>query len=200
MKEEIEEWRVIKDFPNYMVSSLGRVKSLDRYVKHNCGGLKLCKGKIMKPSTGHNGYLRVTLSKNGKTKTFLIHRLVAEAFLQNPNNLPFINHKNEIKSDNFVGTPENNFTDGNLEWITHKQNINYGTRNKRSSQAQLNRIDCSKPVLQYTLYGEFVKEWPSTKEVERELGFYNSHIGKCCNGQLKTAYGYIWRYKEKGVA
>ena len=132
-----------------------------------------------------DGYYRIWLWIGGVQKCFLVHRLVALAFLPNPDNLPEVNHKDENKTNNMVG---------NLEWCSKSYNINYGTRNERCGEKILNRKDQSRPVKQFTKDGVFIKEYPSMHEVERQTGFYNGHISKCCNGKLKSAYCYIWRY------
>ena len=105
-----EIWKDIKDYPNYQVSNLGNVKN----IKTN---------KILKPFNTSNEYLKVALSKNGISKQFFIHRIVAKAFIPNPNNLPEVNHIKEFEKTN-------NKVD-NLEWCNHSYNQNYGTRNKR---------------------------------------------------------------------
>lgn len=132
-------------------------------------------------SIGNRGYLRVKY----KRKMYSVHRLVAECFTPNPDNLPQVNHIDEDKTNNDVS---------NLEWCDRKYNINYGTRNERVAEKQ------SKPVLQYTLSGEFVKEYPSVSEVERQTGLKHSNICNCCNGKLKTAYGFKWEYKQNETA
>lgn len=184
IEQNIEEWRDIKDYPNYMVSNLGRIKSLERYVicGNGCGGVHPIKEKILKQHLSHKGYLMVHLSKNGITKDYLIHRLVCQAFIPNPYNLPQVNHKNEIKTDNRVE---------NLEWCTNKYNCNYGTRTKRQKEK------ISKTVLQFTKDGEFVKRWNCGLDIQRELGFSQSHISDCCNGKRKSSNGYKWSYGEK---
>ena len=112
----IEIWRDIKDYEGlYQISNYGRVNSL-----------KLGKEMILK-SNFYGSYLGVVLYKNGIKKKYYIHRLVAETFISNPSNLPCVNHRDEVKINNFCGTSENNFTDGNLEWCTYKYNTNYGT-------------------------------------------------------------------------
>ena len=140
----------------------------------------------MKPLKSTSGYLQVGLfDGNGKCKKMFIHRLVALTFLSNTDNLPEVNHKDECKTNNRLD---------NLEWCDSKYNNNYGTRTKRSSETHLNRKDLSKPVKQFTKDGVFLKEYPSTMEVERQTGYINAHISSCCNGKLKSAYNYIWRY------
>ena len=163
-----EIWKDIDEFEGlYQVSNLGNVKSLN--YRHTG------KERILKPLTDKYGYLFVTIYKNGKLKNYKIHRLVAKAFIPNPDGKPEVNHKDENKINNCVD---------NLEWMTSKENINYGTRNER----------ISKLVLQFTKNGEFVKEWLSMHQIERELGFANSSISECCNEKRKTAYGYIWKF------
>ena len=123
-----EEWRDIKDYEGlYMISSYGRVKSLGRWVNYKNKGKKWQEGKILKPLVKKGGYLHVGLWKNGKLKFFTVHRLVAQAFIPNPNNLPQVNHKDENKENNFVK---------NLEYCDAKYNSNYGTRTKRIAEKQ----------------------------------------------------------------
>lgn len=126
-------------------------------------------------SLNHFGYLMVGLNH----KYYQVHRLVAECYLPNPDNLPQVNHKDENPTNNCVE---------NLEWCTAKYNCNYGTRNERQAKAK------SKPVEQYSLDGKLIKTWQSTHEIERVLGYDQAPICNCCNGKLKTAYKYIWKY------
>lgn len=163
-----EYWKPVVGYEgHYQVSNFGRVKSI-----------KFGKEIILKQNI-RGGYYIVNLSKNGIVKTYLVHRLVAEAFIDNTDNLPQVNHKDENKLNNNVD---------NLEWCTHEYNINYGTRNKKASKK------LSKPVLQYTLDGEFVREWKSTIECGRN-GYDQGHVAACCRGKLKTYKGFIWEYK-----
>ena len=162
-----EIWCPIKGYEGlYEVSDQGRVRSL-----------KFGKERILKPALTPQGYLIVGLCKNGEIKQCLVHRLVAQTFIPNQNNLPEVNHKDEDKENNSVQ---------NLEWCDRKYNINYGTRTDR----------CSKPVLQFTKDGEFVKEWKSTKDVQRNLGYFHNNISNCCNGKCKSSNGFIWKYKD----
>ena len=175
-----EEWRDVVGYEGrYQVSSMGRVKSLERKVRHWRGGERIQKERILKPSNDRRGYLLVSLCDGEKRKTFSVHRLVCQAFHENPDNKPQVNHINEIKTDNRAC---------NLEWCTCKQNVNHGTRTERSAKAR------SKPVGQYTLDGELVKIWQSPCEAGKQIGLSDSHVSKAANGKLKTAYGFIWRY------
>lgn len=183
----MELWRTIKNYPKYMVSSLGKVKSF----WHG-------KEKIIKPCKGPYGYLHVGLTNEYGHKTYRINRLVAEAFLPNENNYPIVNHKNENITDNTVFINEDDtidFEKSNLEWCTYKYNSNYGSRNKKISD-KLKNGSCSKVIKQYTLDGEFIREWPSLMEIKRILGLSPSVIQKCCSNKYcnKTYKGYIWKY------
>ena len=166
--DRIEIWKDYKDYEGlYQVSNLSRVKSI-----------KFGKERILKQNI-RGGYYYVCLSKNGIVKKYQVHRLVAEAFIDNPDNLPQVNHKDEDKTNNNVD---------NLEWCDAKYNTNYGTCIMRRSKKR------SKPVLQYTLNGEFVREWPSTREAARN-GFNQGNIWMCCQGKLKKYKDFIWKYK-----
>lgn len=123
-----------------------------------------------------DGYNRI--KQNGKYEGR--HIVIARVFIPNPDNLPQVNHKDE--------NPLNNCVD-NLEWCTAEYNINYGTRNKRVAEK------LSKKIAQYTLDGRLVKIWDSMMDIERELGYAAGHICRCCKGQRKTAYGFIWKYQ-----
>ena len=179
MTESIEIWKDIEEYKGlYQVSSLGRVKSL--YYK------KTGKEKIMSSKKEKTGYYRIMLYKYGKGKYYLVHRLVALAFVPNPNNLPEVNHKDENKANNFVWVNEDGSIDlekSNLEWCNRVYNINYGNRTKKTS----------KPIKQLTLDGTLVAIWPSINEVKRN-GFNCGHICSCCQGQRKTHKGYLWAY------
>lgn len=174
----IEIFKDIKDLEGkYQVSNFGNILSLN----YNHTG----KPKLLKPGKDTNGYPMVILIKDGKRKMFSVHRLVAEAFLENPHNYPVINHKDEDKTNNRVE---------NLEWCTISYNNNYGTHNERISKAMTNG-KLSKIVLQFSLSEEFIREWPSAMECDRN-GFNQCSVSKCCRGEQKTHKGFIWRYKE----
>lgn len=180
-----EEWKVIEDFPNYEVSNLGRVKSLGRYIPVKAGALRFKKETILKPRNNGKGYLSVQLSiGDGKFKDKYIHRLVGEAFLPNPEDLPEINHIKGIKSLNSVS---------DLEWCTRLQNIQHsvitGLKVSKSGREQagykgdIHAFDSS-GNLAMILVGQ---------ESMRKAGLYPSHVYNCMNGVYKTHRGYTFK-------
>ena len=175
----------------YRVSNWGRILSLNYRNTR--------KADLMTPFENEKGYYQVNLRKNGETKLCKVHRLVAETFLPNLEGKPQVNHKiegDEGKKINMVIFNEDGTIDKErttLEWVTSKENNNYGTRNERIAKTMTNGIR-SKPVLQFTLDGEFVREYPSVSECERN-GFNRSAVCLCCNGKLPHYKGYIWKYK-----
>lgn len=157
----------IKGFEGlYEVSNVGLVRSVRS-------------GRILKQRLNRNGYCQVDLCKDGAQKTFRVHRLVAQAFIPNPNNLPEVNHKDECKTNNRID---------NLEWCSSSYNKNYGTRNERIAKAN------SMVVEQLDDNGIVLATYPSTMQIERVLGFLNGAISLACRKGLKR-YGYYWRYK-----
>ena len=175
----------------YKVSNLGRILSLN----YNHTG----KPGLMNPGKDTNGYSMVILWKNGEPKTIKVHRLVAQTFLPNPENKPCINHKiegDEGKTINMVFFNEDGTIDKErttIEWVTYKENNDYGTRTERAAKARINGKK-SKKVLQFTLNGEFVREWESTMECGRN-GFCQSHVAACCRGERKSHKGFCFMYK-----
>jgi hypothetical protein len=163
--EYMEIFKEIKGYENlYQVSNQGRIYGVKR-------------GKFLRPLLNNNGYMMVNLCKDNKLKKCLIHRLVANAFIPNPLNLSDVNHRSEIKTDNRVE---------NLEWMSHKENCNYGMK----------KIKVSKKILQFTKDGKFVKEYPSAIEASRQTRISNQSISQCCLGKTHSAGKYIWKFKE----
>ena len=191
----LEIWRtVISDgepYEGYKVSNLGRVKNLNY---RNTG-----KERLVKTSEDKSGYFQVNLRKNGEYKTCKVHRLVAQTFLPNPENKPCINHKiqgKEGKKINIIIFNEDGTIDKErttIEWVTYKENNDYGTHNERVAKANTNG-KLSKPVLQLSLSGELIREWPSTAECGRN-GFNQGHVTECCLGERKTHKGFRFMYK-----
>lgn len=162
-KSKNEQWRSIEGFDNYLVSNKGRVMNSKT-------------GRILRPADDSRGYERVILCKDGKRTNKKVHRLVAQTFVDNPNNLETVNHIDENKHNNNVE---------NLEWMTQGDNVRYSL---------------SKPVEQYDLEsGELLATYPSTRAVERLMGFDHRTISRACRGQYKKVYGYIWKYQDNNV-
>ena len=176
----------------YRVSNFGRILSLN----YNHTG----KPGLMNPSTDKDGYFKVELWKNRKPKTCYVHRLVAETFLENPENKPQVNHKIEGNKGKKINMVIFN-TDGSInkekstiEWVTPKENSNYATRNERMAKTKTNGKR-SKRVLQLSLSGDLIREWPSTAECGRN-GFSQSAVWLCCHGKQKTHKGFLWMFAD----
>lgn len=178
MENKNEIWRPIKGYEGlYEVSNYGKVKSLINFEHKNRHRTE----KILKPHY-NNGYLSVALYDfEGNKKLYLIHRLVAETFIPNYENKTTVNHKDENKSNNYVG---------NLEWATMLEQNLYGTRIDRARQKLY------KKVIQLDKNGNKIKLWDSILEAETKLNISKGKITCCCQKQYgrKTAGGYVWRY------
>lgn len=187
LNQKQEIWKDIQGYEGfYQVSNLGNVKSLDRYVMHSDGGQHFCKGKIL--SKGYErGYWNVNLWVDNLGHTFKVHRLVANAFIPNPLNLPHINHKDEDKANSCMD---------NLEWCTAKYNHNYNGLPKRIAE----KIDYkevakknSKKVYQYDKKFNILNFFNSAKQCE-EFGYNSKCVTACCRFEKRTYKGYIWSY------
>lgn len=189
MKNEI--WKPVVGYEGlYEVSNQGNVRSLN-YRHHG-------KISVLKQAKIPQGYMFVYLSKNKKRKMFYVHRLVGQAFLENPYNYPEINHINEKQGDNRVD---------NLEWCSSKYNTNYsrkkhperyftsykGERTNKKTKYSLLTVN------QLTKDGELIKQWNNVAEIVREMKYNNFAITECCKGKRKTAYGYKWEFAEQSV-
>lgn len=203
MSKTDEIWKPIKDYEGlYEISNCGNIRSLSKIVnvsnQYNAKSTRIVKARNLKPI--YNGmYYVVGLSKKSKIKQFFIHRLVAEAFIENNNNYNCVNHINGNKKDNRVE---------NLEWCTKEYNtsvawkdglikISKGRDNKMFGRYGAN-ANKSKPIYQFDLDMNFIKKWDSQKDVERELGYKQNCISNCALGRSKSSYGYKWRlsYEE----
>ena len=170
-----EIWKDIDGFEGlYQVSNFGNVMSL------NYGNRGYA--KKLTPKCNNSGRLWVELLKGGKRKCMLVHRLVALAFIPNPNNFPQINHKDE--------NPKNNFA-FNLEWCTHAYNLSYGTAQRRRAVSQC------KVVIQLDKNGAFIKRHLTLMDACRDTGINFQNISQCCNNKRKTAGGYCWKFEEQ---
>ena len=182
-----EIWKDIPGYEDlYQVSNFGRIKSKCREVTVIRTGYRsgtysyIIPERIMNQSI-RSRYWCITLCKNGIHCSHLVHRLIAKTFFNDYSDDLEVNHINEDKLDNSLS---------NLEMCTRKYNKNYGTGNYRSNK---NR---SKPILQFSIDGELVKEWCSMNEVARSLGICLKDLWRACNNPKATAHKYIWRYKQ----
>ena len=177
-----EIWLPIEGYENlYEVSNLGRVRRLESVVNGKAGSKRKVPGKILKPRANKNGYLMIRLSKNSIYRPCYLHRLVSSAFIPNPDKKFQVNHLDEDKTNNTVE---------NLEWCTAKENVNYGTRNKRTAEK------LQKPVLCVELNQIF----PSLNEAARQLGLSKGNISNVLAGRYKTTGGYHFEYAETKTA
>lgn len=181
-----EVWIAIPGYEAlYEVSDKGNVRSIAFFCSRN-NRLQLRRTpRILLQETSHDGYKRVVLSRYGVHKHFGVHRLVAMAFIPNPENLSQVNHKDENPSNNNVF---------NLEWCTGKENCNHGMHRQRISERQTNAAHHSKPVSQYSIDGIFICNFPSTREAERQTGIACEQISRVCMGKNSHAGGFKWKY------
>lgn len=183
-----EIWKDVKGYEGlYKISNLGNVLSLN----FNHSNYSKC----LKPFD-NDGYLRVAFNCNNQYKRFLVHRLVAEAFIPNPENKPFINH--------IDGNKRNNNID-NLEWVSASENTRHAIRiGLRPANCQ-HEIKygkdhpASKPIIQFDINGNLIKRWGCSKDVEKEFGFRPQFILRCCRGERKTYMGYVWKFDKKRI-
>lgn len=171
-------WKAVTGYECfYEVSTHGRVRSLERFDNNN----HLVKERILKQRKTNTGYLQITLYKNGKLQRYLVHRLVAETFLGKCPKGYQVNHIDENKTNNRID---------NLEYVTPKENTNYGTCIKRRAEKLRNHPSKSTPVICLDT-GE---KYASTMEAERQTGVGHGNISNVCNGMSKTAGGYRWKF------
>lgn len=170
----------------YEVSSYGRIKSI-----------KFSKIKYIKPKQNHGGYLEVLLyNKDGKRKTARVHRLVAEAFVPNPKNLPEVNHIDGDKTNNYIN---------NLEWTSRSRNQKHayktglmGSTTTIKNRAITNGKKACKPILQFDLDYNLIREWDSQTSASNELHISRRSISNCLRNKTNVAGGYKWEYKKEG--
>ena len=164
-----EIWKTMKEHADYEISNLGRVKTKKT-------------GRIRKTTISNKGYEQIIVYINKKAKTYYVHRLVANNFIDNPSNLREINHINENKLDNKAS---------NLEWCDGKYNLHYGNRVQKILKT---KEPTFKKIKQKDLQGNTIKIWKNIIEIQKETNFNKQSIYKCCKGKHKSANGYIWEY------
>lgn len=194
--EQTEIWKDIVGYEGlYQVSDQGRVRSI-RKMDTDSDCRKVLSAKVLRPAYRRTGHAVVGLRRDGKNKTMTVHRLVATAFIPNPNNYPIINHKDE--------DPRNNRVD-NLEWCTFRYNGNYGTCLKRRSGASAKRVCGGDDViyvysLDNELFGRFETIWEAVDALglsgDKRARVVRQKARECCRGKIKTAFGFIWKYER----
>ena len=180
----VEEWRPIAGYEGlYEVSNLGRVRSLDRIQSRSSWRqrefMQHYKGRILKPQRNNKGYYTVMLQVHKKYDMRLVSRLVAEAFIPNPNNLPVVNHKDQVPTNNVAS---------NLEWCTTQYNVTY------ANAVEMRVAKVSRPIEQLTIDGKHVAFYKSAKEAQRIGGYDHTNIGRVIHGKQKQYLGFLWRY------
>lgn len=180
---ENEIWKAAVGYEGkYEVSNFGRVRSLPRYVRNSVGSKTFVEGKLLTPCKDKAGYLRIILSdKNYKKKLWTVHRLVALAFLDNPSNLPVVNHKDENKENNRVD---------NLEWCTQSYNLSYNDGQRKRRERKIAMYD--------KVTGACIKTFNSINEASEIMKINRTTICEVAAGRYghRSAGGYIWRYTE----
>ena len=185
-----EIWKSVNGYDGfYEVSNQGRVRSVNRFVMQVINGVQtkcLYKGRILKFTTDNSGYPMVTLSALGKIKTFRIHRLVADVFIENPESKKTVNHINAIKTDNRIE---------NLEWATQLENnqhaINTGLGKRNTIKGKVRRTAIS----QFTLDGIWIADFNSIASASEKYGYSCCCVGRCVSGKTKTSHGFLWKAK-----
>lgn len=181
-----EIWKAVVGYEGkYEVSSIGRVRSIPRYVRNSVGSQTFVEGKILTASKDKAGYIHVSLSDSEyKTRRWSVHRLVAIAFLKNPDNLPVVNHKDENKSNNCVE---------NLEWCSQSYNLSYKDGQKKRRQQKIEMYNRET--------GEYIKTFNSIDEASKETGTNRTTISQVASNNYgrRSAGGYIWRYAKDSI-
>ena len=176
----MEKWKEIDGYPHYEVSNLGNVRS------YLCKRVIATEPHLLSPRQDRKGYLFVNLyDENHKMHSVKIHRLVAIAFIPNPENLPQVNHKDEIKTNNKVS---------NLEWCDSKYNVNYGTGIKRSNLSRKGIYN--KEVYQFTQDGTYIRSFDSVTEAARVTGGCLNTISQAAMHNINYAAGFLWSYTK----
>lgn len=170
----VEVWKDVVGFEGYKVSNYGKVKTV-----------KFGRDSILHTSLAR-GYPHVTLYKNGIKNTKSVHRIVAEAFIPNTNNLPQVDHIDGNRANAALS---------NLRWCTAKENQNFEIAQKKRIYVHI--LKEGKPIVQYSLKGEFINRWNSVSTASRTLGITREGIRDCCLGKQKTAFGFVWKYVEE---
>ena len=183
---ECEVWKSVEGYEGlYEVSNTGKIKSIKRPRITKGGGITIVPERILKPKTNKFGYCTVALSKNAKHKFYMVHRLVAFAFVPNPEGKPEINHKDGNKLNNSVQ---------NLEWCTSQENKRHAYENGLCGGEHITH---RRQVNQYDKDYNFIATYASIEEASKQTGIGHSSIWMCCNHRYKTAGNFIWSYAQE---
>lgn len=183
MEANIEIWKPIKGFEDtHYVSNFGRIRSIPRFTAQN----HYTAGRILRQEKVWTGYKRIHLRNGSKSGKFYVHRLVAAAFIPNPNNWPYVNHRDECKDNNNVA---------NLEWCTQLYNIKYGSRSRRALDKcnALHSANAEKPIVQL-LNGKIINTFPSIHEAARCTNIGFKMISRVCNNIRTHTHGYTFKF------
>ena len=181
-----EIWKDIEGYEEiYQVSDLGRIKSLSITIKNGMGNQFISKTIILNGKINQYGYIDIGLYKLGVVKFYKAHRIVALAFIPNPENKPTVNHKWGDKLDNRSVA---------LEWATYAENTQHSFKVLGRRAPQGKHSTSSKPVLQLSKEGEILNEYVGMSDAERKTGIIMTGISKACMGKQKTCGGYLWKY------
>jgi len=184
----MEIWKDIEGYEGiYQVSNCGRIKGLQRFASRKSGGSVSVKETIRKQGNNGHGYAFVPLSSGGVVRNYYVHRLVATAFIPNPERKNTVNHISGIKADNRVE---------NLEWATQSENSQHGFDTGLIVQNRGKDNPGSRPVLQFASNGELVAEYVSLQDAFEKTGIHSQNIGCACTGKYMQSGGFTWKYKE----
>lgn len=186
----MEQWKPIKGFEDYEVSDAGRIRSLDHYVKNGVG-FRIVRGRILKLIPDKNGYYMIGLKRGGKHFPKKVHRLVAEAFISNPESKPQINHKNFVKTDNRVS---------NIEWVTQSENMLHSYRNGNMDNALEKKrkpVKCSNGMVFNSSYDAANYLNVNVFKGKKKIRCIAGRIRRCAAKHQDTAYGFTWEYDSK---
>src|SRR4030095_4582563 len=187
MNEVKEIWKNIPEYDGiYQISNFGRIKSLERIIYDSRGWECRIRERILKNRIGYRKYWMINLNNEGKCKTYQVYRLVANAFIQNIDNKPCVNHIDGNKLNCHVS---------NLEFVTHLENYKHAVSAGLTKEGTGGGYRKEKKrIVQFDLHNNFIKEWDAISWAAKELRINRSNIQRCLSNKIQTAYGFKWQY------